>query len=99
LSGKKKINVPIRGRIEVNSPTAAVSAALAGLGFSRGPWPLIRPHVEDGTLVTVLADYEPDDLGVYALYPHRERMPAKLRVFIDYLVAWYDDNRKAGRET
>lgn len=95
-SGKEKISVPIRGRIEVNSPTAAVSAALAGLGFGRGPWPLIRPHVEEGTLVTVLGEYEPDDLGVYAIYPHRERMPAKLRVFIDYLAAWCDRHRKAG---
>jgi DNA-binding transcriptional LysR family regulator len=93
----EKISVPVKGRIEVNSPTAAVSAALAGLGFGRGPWPLVRRHVEAGTLVTVLGDYEPDDLGIYAIYPHRERMPAKLRVFIDHLVAWYESSRKAGR--
>jgi DNA-binding transcriptional LysR family regulator len=96
-AGKEKLSVSIKGRIEVNSPTAAVSAALAGLGFSRGPWPLVRQHVEAGTLVTVLGDYEFDDLGIYAIYPHRERMPAKLRVFIDHLAAWYEGNRKAGR--
>ena len=73
------------------------AAALAGLGFSRGPWPLVRAHVDAGTLTTVLEDYEFDDLGIYAVYPHRERMPAKLRAFIDHLVAWYNDNRKAGR--
>ena len=98
-AGKEKLTVPVRGRIEVNSPTAAVSAALAGLGFSRGPWPLVRRHVEAGTLTMVLDDYELDDLGIYAIYPHRERMPAKLRVFIDHLAVWYDTNRKAGRQT
>ena len=98
-AGKEKISVPVRGRIEVNSPTAAVSAALAGLGFSRGPWPLVRRHVEAGTLTMVLDDYELVDLGIYAIYPHRERMPAKLRVFIDHLAVWYDTNRKAGRQT
>ena len=98
-AGKEKLTVPVRGRIEVNSPTAAVSAALAGLGFSRGPWPLMRRHVEAGTLTMVLDDYELADLGIYAIYPHRERMPAKLRVFIDHLAVWYDTNRKAGRQT
>ncbi len=97
LSNGEKLSVSVRGRIEVNSPTAAVSAALAGLGFSRGPWPLGRDHVRAGTLVTVLEDYESEDLGIYAVYPHRERMPAKLRAFIDHLVAWYDRDRKAAQ--
>lgn len=92
-----RLSVSVKGRIEVNSPTAAVSAALAGLGFGRGPWPLVRDHVKAGTLATALDTYELDDLGIYAVYPHRERMPAKLRAFIDHLVAWYGDNRKAAR--
>lgn len=91
----EKTWVSVKGRIEVNSPTAAVSAALAGLGFSRGPWPLVREHVRSGSLVTVLDEYELDDLGIYLVYPHRERMPAKLRAFIDHLVVWYDSNRKS----
>ena len=91
----EKLWVSVKGRIEVNSPTAALSAALAGLGFSRGPWPLVRDHAIDGTLVPVLEAYELDDLGIYAIYPHRERMPAKLRVFIDHLAGWYDGHRKA----
>ena len=98
--GKKmgeKIWVSVKGPIEVNSPTAAVTAALAGLGFSRGPWSLVRDHAEAGSLVTVLDEYELDDLGVYLVYPHRERMPAKLRAFIDHLVAWYEKNRRSGK--
>ena len=47
--------------------------------------------------MTVLDDYEIDDLGIYAVYPHRDRVPAKLRAFIDHLVAWYEAERKAGR--
>jgi DNA-binding transcriptional LysR family regulator len=96
--GEEKLSVAVKGRIEVNSPTAAVSAALAGLGFSRGPCPLVRNHIQSGRLKAVLEDYEIDDMGIYAVYPHRERMPAKLRVFIDHLVAWYQENRKAGRD-
>lgn len=93
----EKIWVSVKGRIEVNSPTAAVTAALAGLGFSCGPWPLVRDHARAGSLVTVLDDYELDDLGLYVVYPHRERMPAKLRSFIDHLVSWYDRNREGAK--
>jgi DNA-binding transcriptional LysR family regulator len=49
--------------------------------------------------VTVLDQYEVDNLGVYAVYPHRDRMPAKLRVFIDHLVTWYEAERRAGRSS
>lgn len=76
---------------------AAAAAARAGLGFCRGPWPVVRDDIEAGRLITVLDDYEVENLGVYAVYPHRERMPAKLRGFIDHLVAWYEAERKAGR--
>lgn len=92
-----RLSIPVAGRVEVNSAVAAAAAARAGLGFCRGPWPVIRDDLEAGRLVTVLDDYELNTLGVYAVYPHRERMPAKLRAFIDYLVGWYEAERKAGR--
>ncbi len=95
--GDSRITASVTGRVQANSPVAAISAALAGLGFSRGPWVLVRDHVARGALVTVLDRYELDGLGVFAIYAHRERMPAKVRAFIDHLVAWYDSERRAGR--
>jgi DNA-binding transcriptional LysR family regulator len=92
-----RLSVPVSGRVEVNSPVAAAAAARAGLGFCRGPWPIIRDDIEAGRLVTVLDDYEVDNLGIYLVYPHRERMPAKLRAFIDHIAAWYEAERKASR--
>jgi DNA-binding transcriptional LysR family regulator len=53
--------------------------------------------VEAGRLVTVFDDYALDDLGIYAVYAHREKLPAKIRAFIDHLVAYYEAERKAGR--
>ena len=68
-----------------------------GLGFCRGPWAGIRDDVEAGRLVTFLEDYELDDLGIYAVYAHREQLPAKIRAFIDHLVDYFETERKAGR--
>lgn len=95
-SGARR-SVPVSGRVEVNSPIVAAAAARAGLGFCRGPWQVVRDDIEAGRLVTVLDEYEIDNLGIYAVYPHRDRMPAKLRAFIDHLVTWYEAERKAGR--
>jgi DNA-binding transcriptional LysR family regulator len=27
--------------------------------------------------------------GIFAVYPHRRYLPAKVRVFVDYLAAWF----------
>jgi len=71
---------------------APVEVVEAG-GFSV----IVREDVQAGRLVTLLEAFEPDDLGIYAVYPHRERMPPKLRAFVDHLAAWYEAERKAGR--
>lgn len=97
LENGSRLSVAVAGRVEVNSAAAAAAAARSGLGFCRGPWPVVRDDIEAGRLVTVLDEYEIDNLGVYAVYPHRERMPVKLRAFIDHLVVWYEAERKAGR--
>ena len=41
----------------------------------------------DGSLVRVLPDHRSDTLDVYALYPSHRSLSAKVRVFIDALVA------------
>ncbi|HSG95713.1 MAG TPA: substrate binding domain-containing protein, partial [Afifellaceae bacterium] len=88
-----RFSVSVKGRVVVNSPQAAAAAARAGLGFCRGPWTGIRRDVDAGRLVTVLDDYSLDDLGVYAVYAHREKLPAKIRAFIDHLVAYFEAER------
>lgn len=91
-----RFNVTVRGRVEANSPGAVAAAVRAGLGFGRGPWMTIREDVKAGRLVTVVDDYELDDLGIYIVYPHRERMPAKLRAFIDHMVEWFEKLKRDG---
>lgn len=83
------ISVAISGPIEVNSPQATLRAALSGLGVAMVPDFIARPHVESGRLVSLLEDFIPKDRGIYAVYPHRRYLPAKVRVFVDYLHGWF----------
>ncbi|MCY6379188.1 LysR family transcriptional regulator [Hoeflea prorocentri] len=81
--------VSVKGPIEVNSPSASMKAVRAGVGVSALPdfvaWPLLK----SGEIVTLFDEYMPDDAGIYAVYPHRRYLPAKVRAFVDYLAAWF----------
>ncbi|MVA95741.1 LysR family transcriptional regulator [Nitratireductor sp. CAU 1489] len=87
------ITVPVSGPIEVNSPLAARAATLAGLGFAILPDFIAAPEIEAGRLKSLLDDRMPTDAGIFAVYPHRRYLPAKVRVFVDFLVQWFKDER------
>ncbi|PJI41558.1 MAG: LysR family transcriptional regulator [Rhizobium sp.] len=83
------ISVSVSGPIEVNSPLATLRAARAGLGVAMIPDFIARPYIETGELVPLFDDYLPKDRGIYAVYPHRRYLPAKVRVFVDFLHGWF----------
>jgi DNA-binding transcriptional LysR family regulator len=82
-------SVAVSGRIEVNSPLATRNAACAGLGFATLPDFIAEPELTSGKLVAVLEDFTPRGGGIFAVYPHRRYLPAKIRVLVDFLVQWF----------
>ena len=85
-------NVAINGTLEVNSPHATLRAALNSLGVAVVPDSIGRKAIESGQLLTLFNDYLPTDRGIYAVYPHRRYLPAKVRMFVDYLHNWFRKN-------
>ena len=83
------VSVSVSGPIEVNSPMASRAAALAGLGFAILPDFIAAPELASGRLVTVLEDRMLPGGGIFAVYPHRRYLPAKVRVLVDFLVKWF----------
>jgi DNA-binding transcriptional LysR family regulator len=81
--------VAVSGPIEVNSPHATLRAALSGIGIAFIPDFIARKPIESGELVTLFNDYIATDRGIYAVYPHRRYLPAKVRIFVDYLHNWF----------
>ena len=58
-----------------------------GLGFAQLPHFLAKAGLQSGALVSLYPAFtvpEPDG-GVYAIYPKREFLPAKVKVFIEFL--------------
>lgn len=85
----RTISIPVNGQVRVNSPLAARSAAVAGLGFAALPSYLADPVVAAGAFVPVLSEYVPAGQTLQAVYPHRRHLAGKVRALIDHLVAWF----------
>jgi DNA-binding transcriptional LysR family regulator len=75
----------ISSNLKINSVDAIIDAALQGLGISALVKTTVHEELRNGKLIPVLEDYELTPRGIYALYPHREHLPPKVRIFMDFL--------------
>lgn len=79
--------VLVSPRLLVNDLEVAAEAAIAGVGVARLPSLVCRDAVEQGRLVLVLGATNRASRGVWAVYPTRRHLPAKVRVFLDALTS------------
>lgn len=89
------LTIGVTGRIHASSGRVLVDAAVAGLGLVYLFEPYVRQQVASGVLEPVLAEHSLDPVPIYALYPQRNLVPPKVRVFIDYLIALFADKVRA----
>jgi DNA-binding transcriptional LysR family regulator len=76
--------------IVLNDPAAMREAALLGLGVTLLVSPDVIAHIQHGELLRLLPDWHADAGSISLYYPSRTLMPAKTRVFIDYLVEAFE---------
>lgn len=68
-----------------NDPDLILQSVLHGLGIAQLPAYQVRDLLSDGQLISCLAQNAPDDCGHYLCYLSRKHLPARIRVFIDYV--------------
>lgn len=86
-------NLRVRGNIRSNSAEIIRASLLAGLGIGLRPVWDIAAELKSGELEIVLPGYRgPSNFGIYAVYPCREFMPAKVNAFIEFLSELYGSN-------
>jgi DNA-binding transcriptional LysR family regulator len=79
-------SVKIRPRLTVNNADAAIGSAVAGRGVTTVLFYQIERELEDGRLVRLLANYEPEPLPVHVVCPVASVTTAKVRAFVDLAV-------------
>lgn len=84
------LSIRPEGMLITNSSEVIREAVIAGLGIAlRSTWD-IGPELKAGRLVQVLPAYEGShNVTLSAVYPSRQFLPAKVRLFIDYLAELY----------
>ncbi|MFC1749054.1 LysR family transcriptional regulator [Pseudomonadota bacterium] len=78
--------VQVTGNYQVNNGEALREAILQGSGIGRIPTFVAGPEIASGRLDVVLSDYTMPPKTLYAVYPKRQHLPAKVRLFIDFVV-------------
>ncbi|WP_339413186.1 LysR family transcriptional regulator [Pseudomonas sp. EA_35y_Pfl2_R5] len=78
--------VAVSGNLSANESMVLLEAVLADIGISLQPRYSVSAHLRSGALVQLLPDYEPQQLGIHALYGSRRQMPPALRVLLDFLI-------------
>ena len=73
------------GQLIFNSVTPMLCAALDGLGIAFVTHDQVRPHLEDGSLIELLADWSPPFPGYHLYYPSGRQSAAAFKVVVEAL--------------
>ncbi|MDP3842026.1 MAG: LysR family transcriptional regulator [Oxalobacteraceae bacterium] len=85
-SAESDAAIRIAGSIKANNGDMLRLAACNGAGIIFQPLFIVQDDLHAGRLVQILGDYTSKDLGIYAVYPSRKHLSAKVRTFVDFLV-------------
>ena len=82
----KRSSVTVDPRALCNSSEIEVAMVKQGIGITRLPLFTCEKEVANGELQVILDDYDQMQLDVFAVYPHRQYLTAKVRAFVDFVV-------------
>jgi len=82
----RALKVAVNARLLSTSSEALRHAAGVGAGVAVLPSFVCGEDLRAGRLVSLFPDYDAGALGIYAVYPHRRLLAAKVRAFLDLLV-------------
>ena len=90
FDGQQYRTLAMAGTVTVNSGDGYTAAALAGLGIIQAPRLGVRQALHEGTLVELLPHLPAEPMPVTLLYAQRRHLPTRMRVFMDWLAALFE---------
>ena len=82
----RSATVRVRPAVHATNGDLLRQLAVAGSGIILQPTFLVEAALRCGTLVRILEDYHVPQFTLYAVYLSHQHLPARVRVFIDYLL-------------
>ncbi len=90
--------IKVTGRFQANMADPIRAAAIRGLGLVMLPRYIVGRDIQKGKLKVVLENYPQEPVGIYAVYPHRKYLSAKVRTFLEFLQDWLTHEIGVGDE-
>jgi LysR family transcriptional regulator, transcriptional activator for dmlA len=85
IRGGRTETIKVHGKLSTNDGEVALNWALDGRGIlMRAEWDIAK-YLRSGRLVQVLSEYDTPPADIYAVYPERLNLSAKVAVFVDHL--------------
>ncbi|MDI6636417.1 LysR family transcriptional regulator [Pantoea dispersa] len=85
VRGTEALSVPVSGQVAVNETGLYIKMCLEGFGLAQLAESVVSEHLKKGTLVEVLADWQPSSVPVNLLYPHQKFLSPAVRAFADWI--------------
>jgi len=85
--------VRVGGNLHSNNGDLLAEAAARGAGIVFEPAFIVGPDVRSGRLVPLLQEFVPAPVPIYAVYPSRKHLSAKVRLFVDFLLKSFADTK------
>lgn len=84
------IEVMLPHQVSANDADTQMALCLQGLGLMQYPrTQALQDHINAGALVQVLQGWSAGSLALYVMYPRNRHLSARVRVFVDWVVALY----------
>jgi DNA-binding transcriptional LysR family regulator len=87
--------VRVAGTMHSNSGDLNAALAARGAGIAFEPDFIVGDDLRAGRVVALLPDYAAPPSPIYAVYPTRKHLSAKVRLFVDYLAERFAAPRRA----
>ncbi len=87
--GSRSFSIEMKGTIKTNNAAARTAFVEGGHGLARIPIYDANPKIQNGTLLSVLDDYQMQDINLYGVFPPGNAESKKLRLLLDYLKSYF----------
>jgi DNA-binding transcriptional LysR family regulator len=88
--GEERFSVKVSGRLNANNGRALVAAAVNGLGIVEKPYFMVQEYLQSGQLVELFEQYTHSEVNIYAVYTHRQFLPAKISTFVAFIKDYFN---------
>ena len=88
--GKAK-GVLVSGNVNINNTIDLKNLVKAGIGIGYLPHYSVQEELKNGSLISILDEFQPADHELHAIYPHNKYLNKKAKLFLEFISGLLND--------